>query len=120
MSEYVHVFTHEVKVYVLVFICFSVVDLFYYSHGVGGPVVGEIDGEYHYDHKRSLLEWQLPVIDSSNKSGVLEFSIAGHPGDFFPVTVTFISSKSYCDLKVRAVKWRCSQNLLHPTGFLMF
>ena len=73
---------------------------FCFSHGVGGPVVGEIDGEYHYDHKRSLLEWQLPVIDSSNKNGSLEFSVAGHPSDFFPVAVTFISSKSYCDVKV--------------------
>lgn len=69
-------------------------------HGVGGPVVGEIDGDYHYDHKRSILEWQLPVIDSSNKTGTMEFSIAGHPNDFFPVNVTFVSSKSYCDIKV--------------------
>ena len=22
-----------------------------FRHGVGGPVVGEIDGEYHYDHR---------------------------------------------------------------------
>ena len=69
-------------------------------HGVGGPVVGEVDGEYHYDHKHSILEWQLPVIDSSNKSGSMEFSISGHPGDFFPVSVSFASTKSYCDLKV--------------------
>ena len=62
-----------------------------------------MDGEYHYDHKHSVLEWQLPVIDSSNKSGSMEFSIAGHPGDFFPVSVTFTSRKSYCDLKVFSV-----------------
>lgn len=72
-------------------------------HGVGGPVVGEVDGEYHYDHKHSVLEWQLPVIDTSNKSGSMEFSIAGHPGDFFPVSVTFSSRKSYCDLKITEV-----------------
>ena len=62
--------------------------------------MGEVDGEYHYDHKHSILEWQLPVIDSSNKSGSMEFSISGHPGDFFPVSVSFASTKSYCDLKV--------------------
>ena len=33
----------------------------------------------------------------------MEFSIAGHPGDFFPVSVTFTSRKSYCDLKVFSV-----------------
>ena len=73
-----------------------------FRHGVGGPVVGEIDGEYHYDHKRSILVWQLPVIDSSNKTGTMEFSIAAQPDDFFPVNVTFVSSKSYCDIKVSA------------------
>lgn len=72
-------------------------------HGVGGPVVGEVDGEYHYDHKHSILEWQLPVIDSSNKSGSMEFSISGHPGDFFPVSVSFASTKSYCDLKIAEI-----------------
>lgn len=76
-------------------------------HGVGGPVVGEVDGEYHYDHKHSVLEWQLPVIDTSNKSGSMEFSITGHPGDFFPVSVTFSSRKSYCDLKVISTKPCC-------------
>ena len=34
----------------------------------------------------------------------MEFSIAGHPGDFFPVSVTFSSRKSYCDLKVTSTK----------------
>lgn len=72
-------------------------------HGVGGPVVGEVDGEYHYDHKHSVLEWQLPVVDSSNKSGSMEFSIAGHPGDFFPVSVSFSSTKSYCNLKITEI-----------------
>lgn len=75
-----------------------------HRHGVGGPVVGEVDGEYHYDHKHSVLEWQLPVIDSSNKNGSMEFNIAGHPGDFFPLSVTFSSPKSYCDLKVTTCK----------------
>ncbi|XP_031549783.1 coatomer subunit delta-like [Actinia tenebrosa] len=72
-------------------------------HGVGGPVVGELDGEYHYNHKQSQLEWQVPVIDISNKSGSMEFTIAGHPEDFFPVNVSFFSSKTYCDVKVTEV-----------------
>lgn len=33
----------------------------------------------------------------------MEFSIAGHPGDFFPVSVTFTSRKSYCDLKITEI-----------------
>lgn len=68
--------------------------------GVGAPVVNECEGEYHHDSRKNILEWQLPVIDSSNKSGAMEFSIAGHPDDFFPVNVTFVSKKSYCDIEL--------------------
>ncbi|XP_062995086.1 coatomer subunit delta [Elgaria multicarinata webbii] len=68
--------------------------------GVGAPVIGEIDGEYRHDSRRNLLEWCLPVIDAKNKSGSLEFSIAGQPNDFFPVHVSFVSKKNYCNIQV--------------------
>ena len=68
--------------------------------GAGAPLVNECDGEYHHDSRKNVLEWTLPVIDASNKSGAMEFSIAGHPDDFFPVTVSFISKKPYCDIQV--------------------
>ncbi|KAM4703719.1 coatomer subunit delta [Rhinophrynus dorsalis] len=71
--------------------------------GVGSPVIGDIDGDYHHDSRKNTLEWTLPVIDSKNKSGSLEFSIAGHPNDFFPVTVSFVSKKNYCSLHVTKV-----------------
>ncbi|OWF39608.1 coatomer subunit delta-like [Mizuhopecten yessoensis] len=71
--------------------------------GVGGPVVGDCDGEYHYESRKNQLQWSLPVIDKSNKNGSLEFSIAGHPDDFFPVEVTFVSKLSYCDLQISEV-----------------
>ena len=70
--------------------------------GVGAPVVGSCDGDYNHDSRKNFLEWKLPVIgtififitssygilDSSNSSGSLEFSIAGNPDDFFPVNVS--------------------------------
>ena len=68
--------------------------------GVGAPVIGEIDGEYRHDSRRNTLEWCLPGIDAKNKSGSLEFSIAGQPNDFFPVQVSFISKKNYCNIQV--------------------
>lgn len=71
-----------------------------FRSGVGAPVIGEIDGEYRHDSRRNLLEWCLPVIDAKNKSGSLEFSIAGQPNDFFPVQVSFISKKNYCNIQV--------------------
>jgi len=72
--------------------------------GVGAPVVGDCDGEYNYDSRKNTLLWNLAVIDASNKSGSMEFSIRGHPDDFFPVNVSFVSKKSYCDIQATDVK----------------
>ena len=72
----------------------------YSRSGVGAPVVGDCDGEYNYDSRKTTLHWSLPVIDHSNKSGSMEFSMGGHPDDFFPITVSFVSKKSYCDIQV--------------------
>uniref|UniRef100_A0A3Q2Q9Z8 Coatomer subunit delta n=1 Tax=Fundulus heteroclitus TaxID=8078 RepID=A0A3Q2Q9Z8_FUNHE len=71
--------------------------------GVGAPVIGDLDGEYKHDSRRNLLEWCLPVIDANNKTGSLEFSIAGQPNDFFPINVSFVSKRSYCDIQVTKV-----------------
>ena len=40
------------------------------------------------------------MIDASNKNGSLEFTIAGMAGDFFPIKVSFLSTKSYCNIEV--------------------
>ncbi|KAK9510370.1 hypothetical protein O3M35_005171 [Rhynocoris fuscipes] len=64
------------------------------------PVVTECDGEYKHESRRNLLQWVLPIIDKSNKSGALEFSAAtAIPSDFFPLTVSFVSKQPYADLK---------------------
>ncbi len=75
----------------------------FYRSGVGAPVVGEVDGEYSYDPKKHTLDWRVSVIDSSNSSGSIEFSIAGLPSDFFPIRVYFISTKSYCHVEASHV-----------------
>lgn len=71
--------------------------------GVGAPVVSECEGEYHYDSRKNILEWTMPVIDSSNESGMMEFSINGSPNDFFPVSVSFMSKKPYSDISITEV-----------------
>ncbi|KAJ8397183.1 hypothetical protein AAFF_G00440170 [Aldrovandia affinis] len=71
--------------------------------GVGAPVIGDLDGEYRHDGRRNILEWCLPVIDAKNKTGSLEFSMAGQPNDFFPVLVSFVSKHNYCDIQVAKV-----------------
>lgn len=72
--------------------------------GVGAPVVSDCEGEYNYDSRKNTLHWSLPVIDHSNKSGSMEFSMGGHPDDFFPINVSFVSKKSYCDIQITEVK----------------
>jgi hypothetical protein len=67
---------------------------------VGAPVIGDLDGEYRHDSRRNVLEWCLPVVDVNNKTGSLEFSVAGQPNDFFPVNVSFVSKGNYCDITV--------------------
>ncbi|XP_780010.1 coatomer subunit delta [Strongylocentrotus purpuratus] len=71
--------------------------------GVGAPKVSEADGNYKHDSRHNMLEWSLQLIDASNKTGSMEFAIAGQPDDFFPITVNFISRKSFCDLQVEDV-----------------
>ncbi|KAI8967456.1 hypothetical protein BDF20DRAFT_901180 [Mycotypha africana] len=66
--------------------------------------VTQVDGSYVVDRARRVLEWQLPVINSSNKSGVLECNIPGDDANgFFPVTVSFISDKLLSGVDVISV-----------------
>lgn len=78
--------------------------IFVSSHGNGAPVVAECDGDYTYEKRGSLL-WQLPLIDSKNKTGSMEFSCGGNPDDFFPVQVAFFSKKSYSGIEVKNHIW---------------
>ena len=78
-----------------------VISFYVYRNGVGAPTIGEMDGDYNYDARKSILEWRMPVIDASNSSGSLEFTISGVPDDFFPVNVSFYSTKTICDFQVR-------------------
>ena len=64
-------------------------------HGVGAPNVSECEGEYTHDTRRGALLWQHPLIDASNASGSMEFTVGGAPDDFFPVTLSFNSSKTF-------------------------
>lgn len=68
---------------------------------MGNPVVGDVDGHYEINRQTRTLEWQLPIIDSSNKQGSLEFNIVGDDVNaFFPVSVSFLSEKLICDIDV--------------------
>lgn len=70
------------------------------------PVVGECEGDYLYEARGNTLLWQLAVVDTSNKTGVLDFSVpSGNPGQFFPVQVTFQSTHAFARISVADVKY---------------
>ncbi|XP_031250572.1 coatomer subunit delta-like [Pistacia vera] len=65
------------------------------------PIVKQIDGEWRYDSRNSVLEWSILLIDNSNRSGSMEFVVP--PADssaFFPISVRFSATSTYSDLKV--------------------
>ena len=63
--------------------------------------MANVDGSYKYDSKKSSLEWQVAVIDASNKEGSLEFTVNGNRADdFFPVEVSFTSQRTYAGIEV--------------------
>lgn len=72
------------------------------SSNIPSPIVKQCDGDYQYEKYKNLLVWRIEMIDQSNSTGSLEFSVAsGHSNEFFPVNVSFFSSKSYCDIQVK-------------------
>jgi len=69
-------------------------------HGCGTPNISECEGDYSHDTRKQQLLWQHTIIDQNNKTGSMEFSCGGNPDDFFPVSVSFTSSKSYSGIQV--------------------
>ncbi|XP_044728890.1 coatomer subunit delta [Chrysoperla carnea] len=69
------------------------------------PIINECDGEYIHDGRKNQLIWNIPIIDSSNKSGALEFNCQhSQPNDFYPIQIQFTSPTTlYTDIKVSEV-----------------
>ncbi|XP_059648249.1 coatomer subunit delta-like isoform X1 [Cornus florida] len=68
------------------------------------PGVRQIDGEWRFDSRNSILEWSILLIDNSNRSGSMEFVVP--PADtsvFFPISVRFTAASTFSDLKVLTI-----------------
>lgn len=69
------------------------------------PTLKDYDGEPRFDSRRSVLEWNIVLIDNTNRNGSLEFVVpASNPDSFFPIDVKFTSNKTFCDVKVTHVE----------------
>ncbi|KAL3570209.1 hypothetical protein D5086_027458 [Populus alba] len=56
------------------------------------PNVRQIDGEWKYDARNSILEWSILLIDNSNRSGSMEFVVpSGDSSHSSPLLVQFFS-----------------------------
>ncbi|KAH9612486.1 hypothetical protein KSS87_009935 [Heliosperma pusillum] len=65
------------------------------------PNVTQIEGEWRYDSRNSILEWSIVLIDNSNRSGALEFVVpASDSSAFFPISVRFTATNTFSDLKI--------------------
>ncbi|CAM8909731.1 unnamed protein product [Rhodiola kirilowii] len=65
------------------------------------PQVRQIDGEWRYDSRHSILEWSILFIDNSNRSGSMEFVVPPADSDaFFPINVRFTAASTFSELKV--------------------
>lgn len=68
------------------------------------PGILSVDGTHKYNAAHNELIWELQMIDQSNSTGSLEFSIAQKDTDaFFPITVEFSSQSLFVDVEVSGV-----------------
>lgn len=69
--------------------------------GENVPSVESCDGDYRHNAENEALIWHLDLVDSSNPTGTLEFSIGADDAEgFFPVQVGFASPNTLCNVDV--------------------
>ena len=71
-------------------------------------------GDCRFDRANMALIWQFNMIDDSNATGTLEFTVDGDDADaFFPVRVAFRSEEPYCPISIAETKSMADNNVLH-------
>lgn len=66
----------------------------------GSPKIDSVDGEYYLNPSHKSLDWIIPVMNSENASGTLEFSIGGDDIEaLFPVSIQFAANVSFIGLE---------------------
>ena len=78
------------------------------------PVVEQAEGSYDFDSISGQLVWKLPLVDSENSTGSLEFTLPFTRGTeaFFPVGVSFSSTTPYSGILVGLHPFYCFSS--HP------
>ena len=88
--------------FAVVFTCFSLSQL-----GESQCVV-QVDGDWRYDARKSIMLWSIDIIDDSNRTGSLEFVVPNTRAEsFFPVTVNFNATRTLCQVSTLLVICGC-------------
>ncbi|KAJ3128416.1 Coatomer subunit delta [Nowakowskiella sp. JEL0407] len=75
------------------------------------PTVKDVEGHYQIDRQRRTIEWKLPIIDETNKVGLLEFSVESEDvGAFYPISANFTSNSLYLDVEIDQVYFVANQD----------
>jgi len=83
------------------------------------PKVTSADlGSFSHDSVGGNIVWKVDLIDKSNMSGSLEFSVQGRNTDaFFPIQMSFNSSNTYASIDIAGVSPVDSQSII-PFGLI--
>lgn len=86
------------------------------------PVVESADGEYDFDTMESCLVWKLPIVDSDNGEGSMEFTLPynGDPAALFPVDVRFTSVTPYSGVQITSVNSIADNSVLDYSDRIVF
>jgi len=69
------------------------------KRAVTGSFMVQVDGDWRYDARKSIMLWSIDIIDDSNRTGSLEFVVPNtRPESFFPVTVNFNAARTLCQV----------------------
>ena len=67
-------------------------------------IISMDSGTHRHNRSAEELIWEIPLIDSSNKSGTLEFNVQQKDSDaFFPINISFGSQQLHAGIDVGAV-----------------
>ena len=62
--------------------------------GDAPPKVGDISGSYSIDRQKRIIQWTIDVIDKSNASGLLEFTVQSEDlNSFYPINIYFTATQ---------------------------
>ncbi|KAL3906822.1 MAG: hypothetical protein SGPRY_010404 [Prymnesium sp.] len=82
------------------------------SHTITSAEVGQASKpspyvweEATYSRREGMLQWSVPIVDQSNSSATMEFSVSAVSSAdvIFPISVNFSSRKTMCELEVNDV-----------------